>query len=432
MIDKFEEQRNLDRQTLFREREVQNLRDLIYGKVNQEDEAAATEDESLVVDSNRYDVHHAKLEHFTHPDLKKLIKSKFVTGKSQDQIMKNLLNMSDSDDEVEDDKKLKKLKKKVDQHSDESEQGEEDEDKPAVPALGNQVARGGKKQQMAMQEIREEKEKERLRREDEVKKQAAKEKSVSLFLGESHGHFKMGVFVRIELQIEKKFSRALVPEYPVVLCSLRHQELAYSYIKVKIKKHRWYPHILKNKDPLVLSMGWRKFQTVPVYCTDDVAAQRIRMVKYTPKFGFCYATFYGPTYALGTTFIGVQRLQDDAGKDVSHFRICVTGVVVELNSNFKVMKKLKLIGEPFKIHKNTAFIKGMFNSRLEVAKFTGAQIRTVSGIRGQIKKHVKEGASEGSFRATFEDKILKSDIVFCKTWYQVETPKFYNPVIFYG
>jgi ribosome biogenesis protein BMS1 len=75
-------------------------------------------------------------------------------------------------------------------------------------------------------------------------------------------------------------------------------------------------------------------------------------------------------------------LQDDAGKDVSHFRICVTGVVVEINSQFKVMKKLKLIGQPFKIHKNTAFIKGMFNSRLEVAKFTGAQLRTVSGIRG--------------------------------------------------
>lgn len=47
----------------------------------------------------------------------------------------------------------------------------------------------------------------------------------------------------------------------------------------------------------------------------------------------------------------------------------MTGSVVELNSQFKIMKKLKLIGEPFKIHKNTAFIKGMFNSRLEVAKF---------------------------------------------------------------
>jgi ribosome biogenesis protein BMS1 len=93
------------------------------------------------------------------------------------------------------------------------------------------------------------------------------------------------------------------------------------------------------------------------------------MIKYTPKFGHCSAIFYAPTYAVGTTFIGIQKLKDETGKDVFHFRICVTGVVVELNSDFKVMKKLKLLGEPFKVHKNTAFIKGMFNSKLEVAKF---------------------------------------------------------------
>lgn len=93
------------------------------------------------------------------------------------------------------------------------------------------------------------------------------------------------------------------------------------------------------------------------------------MIKYTPKFGYCFAVFYGPTFPVGTSFVGIQRLQDENGKDVSHFRICVTGVIIEMNSQFKVMKKLKIIGEPFKIHKNTAFIKGMFNSNLEVAKF---------------------------------------------------------------
>jgi ribosome biogenesis protein BMS1 len=91
------------------------------------------------------------------------------------------------------------------------------------------------------------------------------------------------------------------------------------------------------------------------------------------------------------------------------------------------MKKLKLVGEPYKIFKNTAFVKGMFNSPLEVANYEGAQIRTVSGIRGQIKKPLKEGP-KGSFRATFEDKILMSDLIFCRTWYKMPLQKFYNPV----
>jgi ribosome biogenesis protein BMS1 len=108
-------------------------------------------------------------------------------------------------------------------------------------------------------------------------------------------------------------------------------------------------------------------------------------------------------------------------------RAAATGVALELDASFTVVKKLKLVGTPTKIYRNTAFLTGMFNSDLEVNRFEGASIKTVSGIRGQVKKALREG-QPGSFRATFEDKILMSDIVFCRTWMPVEIKKYYNPI----
>lgn len=40
------------------------------------------------------------------------------------------------------------------------------------------------------------------------------------------------------------------------------------------------------------------------------------------------------------------------------------GEVLELSHTCSILKKLKLVGEAFKIFKNSAFIKGMFNSNV--------------------------------------------------------------------
>ncbi|XP_044252680.1 ribosome biogenesis protein BMS1 homolog [Tribolium madens] len=236
--------------------------------------------------------------------------------------------------------------------------------------------------------------------------------------------FRPGMYVRIEIRdIPAEFVTNFNPTYPLVVGALNMGEENIGYVNVKIKKHRWYSKILKTGDPLIISLGWRRFQTLPIYSKleDDL---KFRYLKYTPEHLACNAHFWGPITPQGSGFVALQSVDCESVKQ--GFRIAATGVVQELDKSTQIMKKLKLVGHPLKIYKKTAFIKGMFNSALEVAKFEGARIKTVSGVRGQIKKAVNK--PEGCFRATFEDKILLSDIVFCRTWYKVDVPQFYTPI----
>uniref|UniRef100_A0A182N849 Bms1-type G domain-containing protein n=1 Tax=Anopheles dirus TaxID=7168 RepID=A0A182N849_9DIPT len=239
------------------------------------------------------------------------------------------------------------------------------------------------------------------------------------------GH-RAGLYVRMSFRnISAEFVEHFDPAYPVLIGGLNMVEENVGYVNCKVKKHRWYKKTLKTGDPLIISLGWRRFQTIPIYAKveDDF---KHRYLKYTPNHVTCSMSFWGPITPQNTGMMAIQSVAyDQQEMRKLGFRVAATGAVSESDKNVEIMKKLKLIGTPEKIFQKTAYIKGMFNSQLEVAKFEGAKVRTVSGIRGQIKKAVPPN---GNFRATFEDRIQLSDIVFCRTWFRVTVPRFYAPV----
>lgn len=234
--------------------------------------------------------------------------------------------------------------------------------------------------------------------------------------------YKAGTYARIILtNVPHEFCNSFNARYPLIIGGITSTEDRFGYLQVRIKRHRWHKKILKTNDPLIFSLGWRRFQTMPIYSISD-SRTRNRMLKYTPEHMHCFATIYGPLIAPATPFCCVQSFSSSN----PGFRIAATGVVLNVDESVEIVKKLKLTGHPYKIFRNTAFIKNMFNSALEIAKFEGASIRTVSGVRGQIKRALSK--PEGHYRATFEDKILMSDIVFLRAWYPIKPHRFYNPV----
>jgi ribosome biogenesis protein BMS1 len=48
-------------------------------------------------------------------------------------------------------------------------------------------------------------------------------------------------------------------EYPLIIARVNVGEDNLGFLKIRIKRHRWYSNILKSNDPTIVSLGWRRF-----------------------------------------------------------------------------------------------------------------------------------------------------------------------------
>nr|XP_027202871.1 ribosome biogenesis protein bms1-like [Dermatophagoides pteronyssinus] len=237
----------------------------------------------------------------------------------------------------------------------------------------------------------------------------------------------VGSYVKIRV---KGISRKCIEAYrnhthsvkPIVIGGLNANETSLTFLKCKIIRHRWAPKVLNSTEPLLFSVGWHRYQSLPYFAIEDRNSVRIRYLKYTPLYLHCLMYINGFAVPPNTGILAMKYFS----RSYVDWRISLTGSVLACEPNPSIKKKLKLIGDVSKIHINTAFIINMFQSSFEVNRFRFAKIQTTSGIRGVIKKAKGE---DGEFRATFEAKIQPNDTIICKTWVDVPLTAFCHPMI---
>ncbi|EHY66468.1 hypothetical protein NERG_00108 [Nematocida ausubeli] len=223
-----------------------------------------------------------------------------------------------------------------------------------------------------------------------------------------------GRYVKVMIVLPEVVSSVYTPKNIFILGANKEEELSMTFIQGRVKRHKWFKKTLKTKEAHYISMGWRRFQTTPVFSLKD--AIRNRLLKYIPESMTCNATFYGPTHPPGTSFTILRKFGTD-----KNFRIAANGMQCEIGGRPRIMKKLKLIGYPQEIKGHTVFVKDMFHTQEEAARYEGAMLKTVSGLRGQIKK----AGAKGVFRASFEGVIKMSEIIFLPCFFPITPPKIY-------
>ncbi|MCL7048306.1 hypothetical protein MKW94_009594 [Papaver nudicaule] len=232
--------------------------------------------------------------------------------------------------------------------------------------------------------------------------------------------FRAGTYIKLEVRdVPFKMTKNIDPYCPVLVGGISIEEEIVGYMQARFKQHSWHMKSLKTGDPIIVSVGWRRYQTKPIYA-QEAGGNRLHRIHYTPRREDCLAMFWGPLAPLDT---GVAAVHNVAGNKAV-FRISAMGVILDFTQAAeiiaKIAKKRKQVGTPLKIFKKTALIEDMLTSDLEIDWFGGAAIQTARRVRENVKKAaqkklvsklVRKGDQprEGIASCSFQHEIFRSD-----------------------
>ncbi|SPR01307.1 unnamed protein product (mitochondrion) [Plasmodiophora brassicae] len=182
-----------------------------------------------------------------------------------------------------------------------------------------------------------------------------------------------GSYVRIRIAGAGELAASMASASPLIVSMLYQHERQVSVTHYKVRRTTGYDKPVKSKEPVVLSVGFRRFPARPVYSDDSPSADKHRIERF----------LHANRYAIASA---------------PKARLIATGTTFGCDPNRLNIKRIVLTGYPIRIHKRRAVVRYMFFRPDDIRWFKPVPLTTKGGLVGQIDEPL---GTHGYFKCSF-------------------------------
>lgn len=209
---------------------------------------------------------------------------------------------------------------------------------------------------------------------------------------------------------------------PFVAFGLQQYEHQMSVVNFSLIRNDEYMEPVRSKDPLVLHMGFRRYNIRPLFSQNTPGGKGTNNVHKFERFlkhgVSTIGTIYAPIQfgkAPVSLYLPTSSASSESGEEPVP-TVVATGSSMEADPTRIMAKRILLTGAPFKIHKRSAVIRYMFFSPEDVNWFKPVQLYTKYGRTGHITESL---GTHGYMKCVFDGPIKQMDTVCMKLYKRV-------------
>lgn len=217
---------------------------------------------------------------------------------------------------------------------------------------------------------------------------------------------------------------------PFVIFGLLRHEHKKSVINFTITRNTEYDAPVRSKDPMLITLGFRRYLCRPVYSQHGRSRRGNNVHKFERFLPHGAAAAVGSIYApvtFGGASIPVVLMRprsetqehgyDEHGVSAEQTPHLVgAGSLLDASPTRIVAKRIVLSGHPFKVHKKTATIRFMFFNSDDVRFYKPVTLHTKYGRTGHIRESL---GTHGYYKAHFDGPLSQLDTVLMNLYKRV-------------